>query len=130
MKKTTIECLHYPNINVAIGAFIAGEMGACIADPTRLLPDPDDDVPPGVVNTEPFNMWKFEKHLVGLLSDLMYYCLEPPQDTRRMDWNPDEYTGEVLLFIATNYKDWPTTDKEWQSCAQGHARMEAVDYRR
>lgn len=107
----------------AVGTFVAYEMGACMREPSRMFSDvqAEEYVPE---NAE-FDLHKFEKHLDGLLSDLVYLC-----SYNRSTGMPiaQDFTGPVTLVTvrtAPGAAGWPDDKHEWQNCAQGFARLEA-----
>lgn len=106
MRKAT-----YPTLADAIGAFVAGEFVACSADPKRIMLLDEDKKQYGYAG---FDLHRFEHHLCGLISDLVYCC--GPD-------GGDDYVGAVVLCYATA-KEINGTKVDWQKCAQGYARIE------
>lgn len=107
----------HPSLAHAIGAFVQGELAACMRRP-KAMQGPDD---PAI---DAFDFFKFEAHLRGLLSDLVYCCAYDGTDL--MD---ETYVGPVVLVIvaaAPEGQSWPDQLHEWQKCAQGFARIETV----
>ncbi len=112
----------YETLSKAIGAFVQGEMAACLLNPSALMRD--DDL--GGNESLSFDLFKFEDHLKGLLSDLVYCCSYDPAAKLPMY---DNHVGPVNLIIvpaAPHTLSPPDHDHEWQCCAQGFARIEAV----
>ena len=106
----------------AVGAFVQGELQACMREPSKLYVE--DDETGARVKVTKFDFHEFERHLRGLLSDLVYLCAwgsKEPIDA-------ETYTGRVVLVMvaaAPVGEYWPD-NHEWQKCAQGFARIEAL----
>lgn len=120
--------VRYESVALAIGAFVTAEMEACMAEPFRLIVEPDQPL------CREFDMWKFEAHFAGLLSDLLYLCASSngePVDALK-------YKGPVVLVYAMAEELWQrrgdrhvavheeANTREWQACAQGYVRIEVV----
>jgi len=128
--------IRYSSLAQAIGAFVAGEFEACQCEPERLMVESTE--PPvfdsrGIAplvyeKIEEFSLVAFERHLDGLLSDLVDYCMYPPDGYHREEaWDYLAWKGPVVLVYATTEEmQADTTTSDWQACAQGHAYLQAI----
>lgn len=117
--------VRYESLAQAIGAFVAGEFEACVAEPNRLMLEGEERV---WCNPEmrTFETVLFEEHLDGLLSDLVDLCMYPPEGVEHIGFDGKAHKGPVIVVYATDEEVRAGEPMEWQACAQGYAHLQAL----
>lgn len=112
----------HADLAAAVGAWVAAEMRACMANPREMLAGPREMLATeGPANLTKFNTTAFCQHIDGMLDDLVELCALPALGRK--------YKGGVyLIIVPPNSRNTdlsaPDNDFEWQWGLCGHARME------